>query len=132
VSFRLINEPTKVGEIKGPAWYLSPEALQGAAAGYERSYSDDVWSACLVMLEMDTGVPLQQLMTAPGAVKLEELLTKTSHALLPLLASVLAVPDATLRCKSAAELLQTLDASVDPLYIWESMKPSRASMRACT
>jgi hypothetical protein len=68
---------------------------------------------------MDTGKTLQQLMTAPGAIRLEELLTKTSRALLPLLASVLAVPDAASRCKSAAELLQKLDASADPLYIWE-------------
>jgi serine/threonine protein kinase len=115
----LSNASTKAGVVKGTMWYLSPEALQGASSGYERTYSDDIWSACLVIYEMDTGLSLQQLMTAPGAIKLEELLTKTSRELLPLLASVLAVPDAASRCKSAAELLQKLDASVDPLYIWE-------------
>jgi serine/threonine protein kinase len=118
-SFMLSNASTVVGVMKGTMWYLSPEALQGASSGYERTYSDDIWSACLVIYEMDTGLSLQQLMTAPGAIKLEELLTKTSRELLPLLASVLAVPDAASRCKSAAELLQKLDASVDPLYIWE-------------
>ena len=119
-SFMLSNASTKAGVVKGTMWNLSPEALQGASSGhYERTYSDDIWSACLVIYEMDTGLSLQQLMTAPGAVKLEELLTKTSRELLPLLASVLAVPDAASRCKSAAELLQKLDASVDPLYIWE-------------
>jgi serine/threonine protein kinase len=118
-SFMLTNASTVVGVVKGTMWYLSPEALQGASSGYERTYSDDIWSVCLVIYEMDTGLSLQQLMTAPGAIKLEELLTKTSRELLPLLASVLAVPDAASRCKSAAELLQKLDASVDPLYIWE-------------
>ena len=118
-SFMLSNASTKAGVVKGTMWYLSPEALQGASSGYERTYSDDIWSACLVIYEMDTGLSLQQLMTAPGAIKLEELLTKTSRELLPLLASVLAVPDAASRCKSAAELLQKLDASVDPLYVWE-------------
>jgi serine/threonine protein kinase/ribosomal protein L13E len=118
-SFMLSNASTKAGVVKGTMWYLSPEALQGASIGYERTYSDDIWSACLVIYEMDTGLSLQQLMTAPGAIKLQELLTKTSRELLPLLASVLAVPDAASRCKSAAELLQKLDASVDPLYIWE-------------
>jgi serine/threonine protein kinase len=118
-SFMLSNASTQAGVVKGTMWYLSPEALQGAAGGYDRTYTDDLWSACLVIYEMDTGLTLQQLMTAPGAIKLEELLTKTSRELLPLLASVLAVPDAASRCKSAAELLQKLDASVDPLYIWE-------------
>jgi serine/threonine protein kinase len=118
-SFMLSNASTQVGVIKGTMWYLSPEALQGASSGYERSYSDDIWSACLVILEMDTGLSLQQLMTAPGAVKLEELLTMTSPELLPLLSSVLAVSHTVLRCKSAAALLQKLDASTDPLHIWE-------------
>ena len=85
----LSNASTKAGVIKGTMWYLSPEALQGASSGYERTYSDDIWSACLVIYEMDTGLSLQQLMTAPGAIKLEELLTKTSRELLPLLASLL-------------------------------------------
>jgi serine/threonine protein kinase len=114
-SFMLSNASTKAGEIKGTTWYLSPEALQGA----DRTYSDDLWSACLVILEMDTGLTLQQLMTAPGAVKLDELLTKTSKELLPLLRSVLAVTDAASRCKSAAELLGTLEASTNPLFIWQ-------------
>jgi serine/threonine protein kinase len=118
-SFMLSNASTKAGVVKGTTWYLSPEALQGAAAGYQRTYADDIWSACLVIYEMDTGLPLQQLMTSPGAVKLDELLTKTSRELLPMLASVLAVSDAASRCTSAAELLRKLDMSVDPLYIWE-------------
>jgi serine/threonine protein kinase len=118
-SFMLTSKSTKKGVVKGTLWYLSPEALQGASSDYERTYSDDIWSVCLVIYEMDTGLTLQQLMTAPGAIKLDELLTKTSPELLPLLASVLAFPDAALRCKSAAELLQKLDASLDPLYIWE-------------
>jgi len=116
----LLSANSVVGGIKGTEPYLSPEALQGASSGgYERTPADDLWSACLVIFEMDTGIRLQQLMTAPGAVRLEELLTKTSPELLPLLFSVLAVPDAASRCKSAAELLQKLDASMDPLYIWE-------------
>jgi serine/threonine protein kinase/GTPase SAR1 family protein len=117
-SFTLSNSMSG-GHMKGTVWYMSPEALQGASSGHQRTYSDDLWSACLVIYEMDTGLTLQQLMTAPGAIKLEELLTKTSRELLPLLASVLAVPDAASRSKSAAELLQKLDASLDPLFIWE-------------
>jgi serine/threonine protein kinase len=119
-SFMLSNASTHTGVVKGTMWYLSPEALQGAAGGYDRTYTDDLWSACLVILEMDTGLTLQQLMTAPGAVKRDELLTKTSTQLLPLLCAVLAAPDAASRCcNSAAELLQKLDSSVDPLFIWE-------------
>ena len=68
---------------------------------------------------MDTGLPLQQLMAAPGAVKLDELLTRASPELLPLLVSVIGVADARFRCFSAAELLRKLDASVDPLFIWQ-------------
>ena len=67
---------------------------------YERSVSDDLWSACLVILEMDTGLTLQQLMQGSGAVKTDELLTKASPELLPLLCSVLAVPDAASRCQA--------------------------------
>jgi serine/threonine protein kinase len=118
-SFMLSNATTIAGQIKGTMWYLTSEALRGASAGYERTYSDDLWSACLVIYEMDTGLSLEQLMNVPGAIRLEELLAKTSRTLLPMLASVLAVPDAASRCKSAAELLQKLDASMDPLYIWE-------------
>ncbi len=117
-SFTLSNASTQAGEIKGTTWYLSPEALQSCGV-YERSYADDLWSGCLVILEMDTGLRLQQLMTAPGAVKLEELLTNASPDLMPLLCSVLAVPNAASRCQSAAELLRKLDASIDPLYIWQ-------------
>jgi hypothetical protein len=70
-------------------------------------------------MEMDTGFSLQQLMTAPGAVKVDELFTLASPELLPLLACVLAAPRTASRCKSAAELLQKLDSSIDPLYIWQ-------------
>jgi serine/threonine protein kinase len=122
-SFMLSNASTTAGLVKGTLWYLSPEALQGASSGFQRTYADDIWSACLVIYEMDTGMTLQQLMTAPGAINLDELLTKTSRELLPLLASVLAVPAAS-RCQSAAELLQKLDASADPLYIWEEYDPT--------
>ena len=55
-------------------------------------------------------------MTAPAAVKLDELLTKTSPEFMPLLRSVLAVSDAASRCNSAAELLRKLVASIEPLY----------------
>ena len=61
-SFMLTNASTKDGMIKGTMWYLSPEALQGACGGYNRCYTDDLWSACLVIFEMDTGLSLQQLM----------------------------------------------------------------------
>jgi serine/threonine protein kinase len=118
-SFMLTNASTKEGILKGTMWYLSPEALQCTSSSYNRSYSDDLWSACLVIYEMDTGLSLQQLMTSPGAVKHEELLTKASPELLPVLCSVLLVPDATSRCLSAAELLRTLDASIDPLFTWQ-------------
>jgi serine/threonine protein kinase len=118
-SFMLSNASTQAGVIKGTMWYLSPEALQGSVGGYDRTYTDDLWSACLVILEMDTGLSLQQLMTAPGAVKLDEMLTKASPELLPVLNSVLAAPDAASRYTSAAELLRKLDASMDPLFIWQ-------------
>ena len=118
-SFMLTNASTQAGVIKGTMWYLSPEALQGACSGYDRTYADDLWSACLVILEMDTGLALQQLMTVPGAVKIDELLTKASSELLPLLCSVLAVPDVASRCKSAAELLRKFVASIDPLFQWQ-------------
>jgi serine/threonine protein kinase len=118
-SFMLSNASTHAGVIKGTAWYLSPEALKASSGVYERSCADDLWSACLVIFEMDTGLPLQQLMTLPGAVKLDELLAKASPELMPLLCSVLAMPDAASRCQSAAELLQKLDASIDPLFVWQ-------------
>jgi serine/threonine protein kinase len=53
-SFMLSNASTQAGEIKGTMWYVSPEALQSRGV-YERSYADDLWSACLVIFEMDTG-----------------------------------------------------------------------------
>jgi serine/threonine protein kinase len=118
-SFMLSNASTHAGMIKGTMWYLSPEALKGSSGVYERSCADDLWSACLVIFEMDTGLSLQQLMTSPGAVKLDELLTKASPEIMPLLCSVLAVPDAASRCQSAAELLLKLDASIDPLFVWQ-------------
>jgi serine/threonine protein kinase len=119
-SFVLKNADTGIGEIKGSLWYLSPEAFHAGSIGYERSFQDDLWSACLVILEMDTGLELEKdLMTAPASVKLEELLTRTSSELLPLLYSVLAMADVKCRCKSAAELLRILDASVDPLFVWQ-------------
>jgi serine/threonine protein kinase len=118
-SFMLSNASTNAGVIKGTIWYLSPEALKGSSGVYERSCADDLWSACLVIFEMDTGLSLQMLMTSPGAVKLDELLTKASPEIMPLLCSVLAVPDAASRCQSAAELLLKLDASIDPLFVWQ-------------
>ena len=118
VSFMVTNTSTVAGVIKGTMWYMSPEAIQGAAQGRERCFADDLWSACLVIFEMDTGLTVQQLMTAPGAVNINVLLTKTSAQLLPLLCSVLA-SDAASRCSSAAELLQMLSASEDPLFEWQ-------------
>jgi serine/threonine protein kinase len=112
---------TMVGVLKGTMLYLSPEALQGASSGgsYERAVSDDLWSACLVMLEMDTGMSIHQLMNGPGSVVIDELLTKTSPELLPLMCAVLAAPSAASRCNSAAELLRILDVSMDPLFMWQ-------------
>jgi serine/threonine protein kinase len=113
---------TMIGVVKGTGAYLSPEALQSTFSGssYERAVSDDLWSACLVILEMDTGLTIQNILTAHGgSVKIDELLTKTSPEILPLLYSVLAVPSAASRCNSAAELLRMLDASMDPLFVWQ-------------
>lgn len=120
-SFLLTNISSKAGVVKGTMWYVSPWALQGASGVYQRSYSDDIWSACLVIVEMDTGLTLQQLMTSPGSVKQEELLTKTSQELLPLLASVLLAQhhDLASSCNSAADLLHKLDSSLNPLFIWQ-------------
>ena len=112
---------TTVGVLKGTMMYLSPEAMQGASSGgsYDRAVSDDLWSACLVIAEMDTGMPIHQLMKGPALVAIEELLTRASPELLPLLCAVLAVPSAASRCSSAAELLRMLDASMDPLFKWQ-------------
>jgi WD40 repeat protein/serine/threonine protein kinase len=112
---------TTVGMLKGTMLYLSPEAMQGATSGssYERAVSDDLWSACLVILEMDTGMPINQLLKGPGSVIIDELLTKASPELLPLLCAVLAFQSSASRCSSAAELLRMLDASLDPLFTWQ-------------
>jgi serine/threonine protein kinase len=118
MSFMVSNASTKAGVFKGTVWYMCPEALQGAAQGRQRCFADDVWSACLVILEMDTGLTLQQLMTAPGAVNINALLTKTSPQMLPVICSGLAA-DPACRCGSAAELLQLLDSSIDPLFVWQ-------------
>jgi serine/threonine protein kinase len=115
----LRNATTHVGEIKGTTWYLSPETINPASRVYERSYADDLWSGCLVIFEMDTGLPLQQLMWSPGAVKADELMTKASPELMPLLCSVLNAPDAASRCQSAAELLRKLNASIESLFVWQ-------------
>jgi serine/threonine protein kinase len=116
-SMYLTNASSVIGTLKGTLWYLLPEAF--SSSGYVRTQADDLWSACLVILEMDTGLTLQQLMHAPGSVKIVELLTKTSPELLPLLYSVLAVSDTASRCKSASELLSMLDEGEDPLFIWQ-------------
>jgi hypothetical protein len=71
------------------------------------------------MYEMDTGLSLRQLMTAPGVVNIDALLTKSSPDLLPLLCTALAPQLAGSRCSSAAELLRILGASIDPLFIWQ-------------
>ena len=123
-TFMLSNASTKAGVIKGTLWYMSPEALQGASKGYQRTFTDDLWSACLVIYEMDTGLPLQELLTSPGAVRLDDLLTKASPEFLPLLCSVLA-PDAASRCSSARELLIQLDASFDPMFQWQMYDSSQ-------
>ena len=109
------------GVLKGTMFYLSPEALQGASSGsnYERSISDDLWGACLVISEMDTDLSIQQIVKTPGSVNIDELLTKSSPELLPLLCSVLAVPSSAFRCNSAVELLRVLNSSLDPLFIWQ-------------
>jgi serine/threonine protein kinase/WD40 repeat protein len=111
-----------VGAVKGTMMYLSPEAFSGS---HERSVADDLWSACLVIYEMDTGLRLQGqgLMNGPGSVNIEALLTKSSPDLLPLLCSVLATQSAGSRCSSAAELLCKLDAGIDPLFIWQFCDP---------
>jgi len=124
MSFMVSNASSRNGNLKGTMWYLSPQAIQGANAssGHERCFADDLWSACLVILEMDAGLPLNQLMTSPGSVKLHELLTVTSPQLLPVLCTVLS-PNAT-PCGNARELLQILDASINPLFEWQLYEES--------
>ena len=112
---------TMVGVLKITMLYLSPETMQAASSGssYERAVCDDLCSACLVILEMYTGLPMKQLMKGPGSVVIDQLLTKASPQLLPLLCAVLAVPSAASCCNAAAELLRMLDASIEPLFIWQ-------------
>ena len=116
--FRISNETTKTGVLKGTRWYVSPEALQGVAHRRDRSPADDIWSACLVILEMDTGMNLQQLMIAPGAIDLAKVLLNASSFLLPLLYMGL-IPDARSRCSCARELLRMLDAVNDQQFEWQ-------------
>jgi serine/threonine protein kinase len=123
MSFVMTNASSMAGTIKGTMWYLSPEALQNASRGHQRCFADDLWSACLVILEMDTGLTLQQLMTSPGAININEMLTKASAQLLPLLFSVLA-SDSASRCGTASGLLHTLHAAIDPLYQWQYFEES--------
>ena len=112
---------TVVGVLKITMLYMSPEAMQAASSGsnYERAVCDDLCSACLVILEMDTGLPVQQRMKEPGSVVIDQLLTKASSQLLPLLCAVLAVPSAASRCNAAAELPRMLHASMEPLFMWQ-------------
>jgi serine/threonine protein kinase len=123
MSLFMTNASTKAGMFKGTMWYMSPEALQGVSQGRERCFADDLWSACLVILEMDTGLTLQQLMTAPGAVNMDEMLTKASVHLLPLLFSVF-FPGPSSRGSSAKDLLRILDDSLNPLFEWTFFETS--------
>ncbi len=106
------DSATRVGA--GTEWYMSSEALKG----HRRSYADDIWSACLVVLEMDTGVPLQQLMPGPGSVDINELLVRSSPELLPVLHSVLS-GNGTSRCRSARDLLRHLDTCIEAIFEWQ-------------
>jgi serine/threonine protein kinase len=112
------NATSQTGILKGTYWYISPEALQGAAHGRERSPADDIWSACLVILEMDTGLNLQQLMISPGSIHVEKVLLNASSLLLSLLYCGLNA-DTNLRCRSARELLRMLDANGDHHFEWQ-------------
>ncbi len=98
----------------GTEWYMSSEALKGR----QRCYADDVWSACLVVLQMDTGMQLHQLMHGPGSVKINELLINSSPDLLPMLHSVLLGNDAS-RFLNARDLLLHLDICVDAMFEWQ-------------
>jgi serine/threonine protein kinase len=114
---------TTTSHIKGTLWYLSPEALQGAPVGRDRSSVDDVWSACLVILEMDTGLNLQQLMIAPGAINVEKILLNASSLLLPLLYCGLTA-DSRSHCSRARELLHMLDTNNDHEFEWQEFDGS--------
>lgn len=98
----------------GTEWYMSSEALKG----HRRCYADDIWSACLVILEMDTGVPLQQLMLGPGCVNINELLVRVSPELLPVLHSVLS-GNGTSRHRSARDLLRHLETCIEAIFEWQ-------------
>ncbi len=67
--------------------YMSPEAIQGASSGSscERAVSDDLWSACLVILEMDAGMRILHPMRGPVSIIIDQLLTMASPELLPLM-----------------------------------------------
>jgi serine/threonine protein kinase len=112
-SLMLTNAPSEEGKFKGTDMYMSPDARMGRGRGF----ADDVWSACVVILEMDTGLSLTELMI-PGAVTDKELLTKTSPHLLPLLYFGLSSIVETPR-RSARDLLQLLEASIQPLFEWQ-------------
>ncbi len=98
----------------GTKWYMTSEALKG----HQRCYADDIWSACLVILEMDTGMPLQQLMHNPGSVNINELFLRVSPELLPTLHSVL-VGDGASRRRTARDLLRHLDTCVEAIFEWQ-------------
>lgn len=98
----------------GTEWYMSSEALKGRP----RVYADDIWSACLVILEMDSGLPLQQLMQGPGSVSMNELFVNASQELLPLLHSVLSGSSSSRRI-SARDLLRHLDMCIQPIFEWQ-------------
>ena len=98
----------------GTQWYMSSEALKG----HRRCTADDIWSACLVILEMDTGKPLQQLMHGPGSVKMNELLVNASLDLLPMLYSVLQGHGES-RSLFARDLLRLLDICTEAVFEWQ-------------
>lgn len=112
-SLLLTNTPSEEGKFKGTDMYMSPDVRMGRGRGF----ADDVWSACVVILEMDTGLSLMELMV-PGAVSDKVLLTKTSPQLLPLLYYSLS-SNLESRCRNARDLLRLLEASIHPLFEWQ-------------
>jgi len=123
-SFALTNMSTHTGVIKGTMWYLSPEVLHGSAKGRKRCCDDDVWSACLVILEMDTGLELSKLMKSPGSVSSEQLQLFASPLLLPLLWYGL-FGDERFRCSRASQLLQILDKTENAIFEWQVYVPAQ-------
>jgi serine/threonine protein kinase len=103
----------------GTAPYMSSEALRGQP----RCCADDLWSACLVILEMDTGMPLQQLMQGLGSVNINALLIHASSDFLPMLHSVLIGNDASRR-RSARDLLRHLEFCVESIFEWQAFDGS--------